>query len=104
MIARTAKNIYNEQISKQILSSNSTLSPTSVNAWTIDFLNVLLGNSADHFKFRDILVKQTARYFKFSETELSQFDIRPTALYFSFLDLTNLVEKSLSNCNRNIRQ
>ena len=57
MIARTAKNIYNEQISKQILDQNQTLSATAVNSWTIDFLNMLLGNSVDHHRFKDILVK-----------------------------------------------
>ena len=60
MIARTAKNLYNEQISKQIrqLHSNppksgqpsGTTSPPlttvpthQVNIWTVDFLNLLLG-------------------------------------------------------------
>ena len=68
--------------------------------WTIDFLNMLLGNSADHDAFHLILVKRTATYFKYSETELRQFDISPTALYFAFLDLTNLIEKGLSTTHR----
>ena len=57
MIARMAKNIYNEQISKQILNAKSAQSAGAVNAWTIDYLNMLLGNSVDHQRFRDILVK-----------------------------------------------
>ena len=52
-----AKNIYNEQISKQILNAKSAQSAGAVNAWTIDYLNMLLGNSVDHQRFRDILVK-----------------------------------------------
>ena len=83
------------------MNSTQTQTASAVNTWTIDFLNMLLGNSVDHHKFHEILVKQTARYFKYSETELSQFDIRPTALYFSFLDLTNIIETGLSNSHRN---
>lgn len=93
MIARVAKNIYNEQISKQILTAKQNRQEQQVDMWTIEFLNILLGSSADTDEFWKILVKQTARYFKYPETELR--DIRPNALYFAFLDLTNLTETGL---------
>ena len=100
MIARSAKNIYNEQISKRVLNQDSSLHANSVSIWTVDFLNMLLGNSPDHYEFHELLVKQAAQYFKYSETELRQFDIRPTALYFAFLDLTNLIESGLQKAHK----
>lgn len=61
--------------------------------WTIDFLNLLLGNSEEHAEFwHAILLPRAAAYFKYSLQELKQFEVKGTALYFAFLDLTNLAE------------
>ena len=48
-------------------------------------------------ELHEMLFKQTSKYFKYSEAELRQFEIRPTALYFAFLDLTNLRERGLQS-------
>ena len=107
MIARTAKNIFNEQISSSILAagepestgphSGSPADPGSmtlfVRRWTIDFLNLLLGSSEEHAEFwHTILLPRAAAYFGYSLQELKQFEVKGTALYFAFLDLTNLAE------------
>ena len=57
MVARVAKNIYNEQISKQIMASKQNRQQQQVDMWTIEFLNILLGNSADKEDFWKILIK-----------------------------------------------
>lgn len=61
--------------------------------WTIDFLNLLLGNSEEQAEFwHVILLPRAAAYYKYSLQELRQFEVKGTALYFAFLDLTNLAE------------
>ena len=78
MIARTAKNIFNEQISSSILNGKDGHRQKSrqsfyeeggnfVKKWTVDFLNLFLGSGPDQAEFwYDILLPRTATYFKYS--------------------------------------
>jgi len=114
MIARTAKNIFNEQVARQILQeSDATTSRASERSdgagysqeeyfdiksrkWIIDFLNLFLGKSEEKEEFwHEVLLPRVAQYFNYLLEDLHVTELQGNALYFSFLDLTGVKESSI---------